>query len=161
MTLCLRSPGEPSAKKRKMREPKFSEEETTFIFQQTEKKQRLLVERHGPATTEDKKNKFWERLAQDVTSINGHKHIRTATQVKKKWRNTCSAAKNKVRTNANERRKTGGGTAEVKPLTAQEEVFLQHMPVRRTATERPWNPRLQGHQHEDPEQIICRGSYPA
>ena len=72
-------PGEPSAKKRKMREPKFSEEETTFIFQQTGKKQRLLVERHGPTTTEDKKNKSWERLAQDVTSINGQKHIRAAT----------------------------------------------------------------------------------
>ena len=64
-----------------------------------------------------------------MTSINSHKCTRTATQVKKKWSNTRSAAKAKVRSNANEKRKTGGGVADVKPLTAVEEVFLQNMPV--------------------------------
>lgn len=88
-----------------------------------------MVERHGPANTEEKKNKFWDKLAKEITSINGNKHIRTASAVKKKWMNTRSAAKAKVRINANEKKLTGGGVAEFKPLTETEEVFLQNMPI--------------------------------
>ena len=120
---------DPQASLKRKREPKFTAEENTFLFQQAGKKQRLLVERHGPANTEEKKNKFWEKLAKDVTALNGNKYIRTAASVKKKWTNTRCAAKAKVRTNANERRQAGGGVADIKPFTTTEEMFLQNMPV--------------------------------
>ena len=97
----MKSEPTTSTSTKRKREPKFTDKECTFIFQQAGKKQALIVGRHGPSTTEEKKNKFWEKLAQEVTSLNGNLYKRTSSQVKKKWTNTRSSAKAIVWTIAN------------------------------------------------------------
>jgi hypothetical protein len=116
-------------KEKKPRNPNFAKDETEPIFRETGKRARLLVDRHGPGVTEEKKKKFWDTLARNVTALNGNKYQRTASQVKKKWQTTRSSCKTKMRSNIHEINKTGGGNAVISKLTDAEELFIQNIPI--------------------------------
>lgn len=116
-------------KKKEKRNPNFGKDETEMIFRETGKRARMLVSRHGPGVSEEKKKRFWKDLAKKVTVLNGNNYIRTADQVKKKWQTTRSSCKAKVRLNINEKNKTGGGQAVQSKLTGAEELFLQNIPI--------------------------------
>ena len=124
-----RVPAKQKKKKKEKRNPNFGKDETEMIFRETGKRARMLVNRHGPGVTEEKKKRFWKDLAKKVTVLNGNNYIRTADQVKKKWQTTRSSCKAKVRLNINEKNKTGGGQAVQSKLTGAEELFLQNIPI--------------------------------
>lgn len=89
------------------RQPNFTTGEVEALLQMVEGKSRVLFGKFSGVMSVVSKQAAWDEVARDVSAVSGVK--RSAAEVKKKWMQLKSKAKEHVVAVKKDRVKTGGG----------------------------------------------------
>ncbi|CAG2194248.1 unnamed protein product [Mytilus edulis] len=113
---------EPNPSKlKRLKKTNFTEGEEDLIQQLVEKHSSIINGKLTNTVTNQLKKKVWDDIAMKVNSLGVA--LRTATEVRNKWRNTTRVAKAVYTTHRSELFKTGGGPAPKQPSSAVEKVI--------------------------------------
>ena len=116
----------PSGKEKrpkKVRARNFTNDEVELIMRLAGKKSKVLTARLSATVTSDRKNLIWKRIADTVNAANGQ-NDRGWQECRKKWHGNISSARTKLRDNVHQRKKTGGGPSEERPLNVLEQMAV-------------------------------------
>ncbi|CAG2252640.1 unnamed protein product [Mytilus edulis] len=106
------------SKLKRLKKTNFTVAEEDLIQQLVEKHSSVINGKLTNTVTNQLKKKVWDDIAIKVNSLGVA--IRTATEVRNKWRNTTRVAKAVYTTHRSELFKTGGGPAPKQPSSAVE-----------------------------------------
>ncbi|XP_071143893.1 myb-related transcription factor, partner of profilin-like [Mytilus edulis] len=109
------------SKLKRLKKTNFTVAEEDLIQQLVEKHSSVINGKLTNTVTNQLKKKVWDDIAIKVNSLGVA--IRTATEVRNKWRNTTRVAKAVYTTHRSELFKTGGGPAPKQPSSAVEKVI--------------------------------------
>ncbi|XP_061183052.1 myb-related transcription factor, partner of profilin-like [Saccostrea echinata] len=113
------------------RKPNFSSLEIETLIEEFQNHKEVLNSSFNNTSTNASKQRAWASVASKVSSVSGV--MRTAEDVKKKWRNVSSDSKKRLSYARKEATKTGGGPSSAVELSATDVRVLETMG--QTATE--------------------------
>lgn len=106
------------------RRPNFTPEELIALAEAIRDRRDILFGRfEATAVTRITKSKAWVEVTSIVNAVGGME--RTVAEIMHKHKNIKTTAKAKESHNRRERKKTGGGTAEIEELTESQKIILQ------------------------------------
>ena len=96
---------------KKPRARNFINDEVELIMRLSGSKTKILTARLSATVTSQKKKAVWQKITDTVNAANGF-NDRSWTEVRKKWHANISSAKTKLRENAKQQQRTGGGPSQ-------------------------------------------------
>lgn len=93
------------------RKPNFKTEELDILVDEVDTNNIILLGKLSDVTTWEKKNKVWTQITANINANCGN--TRTIDEVRKKWEDWSSNVKGKRCSEIRERKKTGGGEADL------------------------------------------------
>ena len=102
----------------------FDKDEVDIIMREAGKHSYVLKGRFNQSVTSEAKQKTWEGITDTVNSVNGVGD-RAWQNVRKKWQDTMSSAREKMRHNDHDRRRTGGGPSTAESLSSVERIAME------------------------------------
>ena len=110
-----------SVKTQRNRKPNFSVAEEEMLQHEVGKHFEILNRKFSNTTTNHQKKAIWARITDKINALGFA--IRTASEVRDKWRNITSKAKSVLTIHRAELQKTGGGPAPKAPSSQLESVI--------------------------------------
>ena len=104
------------AKIKRDRKKNFSTDEIRILREEFETHQETLTSKFSNTVTNEKKKNIWKNVTEKINSLGIE--FRNVDEVKIKWKNLCSNAKQMYNELKRERVKTGGGPAP-KPINEE------------------------------------------
>ena len=108
--------------KTRQRKAKFTERELSVLVDEIEGNYQIISAKFTDAVTNDKKNKVWIAITNNVNAVSCVQ--RTVDEIRRKWDDLKSRTKKKANDVKKDRQKTGGGEREEPDLTEFEQRVI-------------------------------------